>query len=238
MGDVRRRGGAVVDDALAWLQKPSTSPFFVWIHLYDPHLPYNPLPLFRERYPNEPYLAEVAYSDAQLARVGAFLESAGLADRTMIIFAGDHGEGLGDHGETDHGLLVYQTTVRVPFIMMHPSLQSRGIRRPEVVSLVDLLPTLADATGIRLPGDVQGRASGPCLGGGHVSRAACLHRDLLSAFALRVESAHLAGRAPPAVHRLARARALRPRGGPRAEEEPTGSQAPAPRRDEAAARRA
>jgi tetratricopeptide (TPR) repeat protein len=155
----------VVDDALAWLQKPSTSPFFVWIHLYDPHLPYNPLPLFRERYPNEPYLAEVAYSDAQLARVGAFLESAGLADRTMIIFAGDHGEGLGDHGETDHGLLVYQTTVRVPFIMMHPSLQSRGIRRPEVVSLVDLLPTLADATGIRLPGDVQGQSLWSLLGG-------------------------------------------------------------------------
>ncbi|MGD1148832.1 MAG: sulfatase-like hydrolase/transferase [Thermoanaerobaculaceae bacterium] len=165
MGDVRRRGEAVVDDALAWLKQPSTSPFFAWIHLYDLHLPYEPVSPFRERYPNEPYLAEIDYSDAQLARIGAFLESAGLAERTMIIFAGDHGEGLGDHGETDHGLLVYQTTVRVPLIITHPGLQSRGVRRPEVVSLVDLLPTVADATGIRRPAEIQGQSLWSMLGG-------------------------------------------------------------------------
>lgn len=165
MGDVRRRGGAVVDDALTWLQQPSSSPFFAWIHLYDPHLPYDPVSPFRERYPEEPYLAEVAYSDAQLARVGAYLESAGLAKRTMVVFAGDHGEGLGDHDEIDHGLFVYQTTVRVPLIITHPALRSGGIRRPEVVSLVDLLPTVADATGIRRPAEVQGESLWPLLGG-------------------------------------------------------------------------
>jgi arylsulfatase A-like enzyme/predicted Zn-dependent protease len=165
MGDVRRRGEAVVDDALAWLQKPSNSPFFAWIHLYDPHLPYDPVSPFREKYLDDPYLAEVAYSDAQLGRVGAYLESAGLMGQTMIIFAGDHGEGLGDHGELDHGLLAYQTTLRVPLIMMHPGLRSGGIRRPELVSLVDVLPTVADATGIRLPGEVQGQTLWPLIGG-------------------------------------------------------------------------
>jgi len=165
MGDVRRRGGAVVDDALAWLRQPSSSPFFAWIHLYDPHLPYDPVSPFRERYPDEPYLAEVAYSDAQLARVGAFLESAGLTKRTMVIFAGDHGEGLGDHDEMDHGLFVYRTTVQVPLIIAHPALRSGGIRRPEVVSLVDILPTVADATGIRRPAETQGESLWPLLGG-------------------------------------------------------------------------
>lgn len=165
MGDVRRRGGAVVDDALAWLHQPSSSPFFAWIHLYDPHLPYDPVSPFHERYPDEPYLAEVAYSDAQLTRVGAYLESAGLTGRTMVIFAGDHGEGLGDHDEIDHGLFVYQTTVQVPLVVTHPALRSGGIRRPEVVSLVDILPTVADATGIRRPAEVQGESLWPLLGG-------------------------------------------------------------------------
>jgi arylsulfatase A-like enzyme len=165
MGDVQRRGEAVVDDALAWLQQPSTSPFFAWIHLYDPHLPYDSVSPFRERYPEEPYLAEVAYSDTQLGRVGDYLESGGLTKRTMVVFAGDHGEGLGDHDEVDHGLLVYQTTVRVPLIITHPALRSGGKHRPEVVSLVDLLPTLADATGIRRPVDAQGESLWSLLGG-------------------------------------------------------------------------
>jgi arylsulfatase A-like enzyme/tetratricopeptide (TPR) repeat protein len=165
MGDVQRRGEAVVDDALAWLQQPSGSPFFAWIHLYDPHLPYDAVSPFRERFPDDPYSAEVAYSDAQLARIGAFLTSAGLTRNTMIVFAGDHGEGLGDHDEIDHGLLVYQTTVRVPLIITHPGLRSPGSRRPEVVSLVDLLPTVADATGVRRPAEVQGQSLWPLLGG-------------------------------------------------------------------------
>lgn len=165
MGEVRRRGEAVVDDALAWLQKPSSAPFFAWIHLYDPHLPYDPVSPFREEYADDPYLAEVAYSDAQLARVGAYLQSAGLAGRTMIVFAGDHGEGLGDHGEIDHGLMVYDTTARVPLIITHPGLRSGGGRRPEVVSLADVLPTVAAATGIRLPAEVQGQSLWPLIGG-------------------------------------------------------------------------
>lgn len=165
MGDVRRRGEAVVEDALVWLRQPSSSPFFAWIHLYDPHLPYDPVPPFRERYPEDPYQAQVAYSDAQLGRVGAYLDSTGLANRTMVIFAGDHGEGLGDHEEIDHGLFVYQTTVRVPLIITHPALRSGGIRRPEVVSLVDVLPTVMDAIGLRRPGEVQGQSLWPLLGG-------------------------------------------------------------------------
>jgi Tfp pilus assembly protein PilF len=154
-----------VNDAIAWLRKDSEQPFFAWVHLYDPHLTYDPPPAFAREYPDDPYLGEVAFADAQLARLGAFLKSSGLDSRTLIIFAGDHGEGLGDHGEHDHGLLLYQTTSRVPLIIVHPDSASKGVRRQEMVSLVDILPTVVEAIGLSLPGNVQGRSLWPLIGG-------------------------------------------------------------------------
>jgi arylsulfatase A-like enzyme/tetratricopeptide (TPR) repeat protein len=165
---IQRPANEVVDDAIEWLRADSEQPFFAWIHLYDPHLPYDPPPEFAQEYAGDPYLGEVAFADSQLGRLEAFLESANLDARTLIVFAGDHGEGLGDHGEFDHGLLLYQTTTRVPLIIVHPSMRSGGVRRPEVVSLVDILPTVAEAVGFPLPKSAQGQSLWPLIGGGGV----------------------------------------------------------------------
>ena len=162
---IQRRAEVVVNDALAWLQEDPEQPWFAWVHLYDPHLTYDPPPAFAREYPDDPYLGEVAYSDAQLARLHAYLKSSGLDANTLVVFAGDHGEGLGDHGENDHGLLLYQTTSRVPLIISHPHSPSKGVRRQEVVSLVDILPTIVEAIGLPLPSNVQGQSLWPLIGG-------------------------------------------------------------------------
>ena len=165
---IQRPADAVVDDAIAWLRKESEQPWFAWVHLYDPHLPYDPPPAFAGEYPDDPYLGEVAFADSQLERLDEFLESSGLDSNTLIVFAGDHGEGLGDHGEFDHGLLLYQTTARVPLIIVHPDSTSRGVRREEVVSLVDIMPTIAEALDLPLPGGVQGQSLWPLIAGAGV----------------------------------------------------------------------
>jgi arylsulfatase A-like enzyme/predicted Zn-dependent protease len=162
---IQRRADGVVDDALAWLKEEPEKPWFAWVHLYDPHLTYDPPPAFAREYSEDPYLGEVAYADADLGRLHGFLKSSGLDSNTIVIFAGDHGEGLGDHGEHDHGLLLYQTTSRTPLIIFHPNAPSSGVRRDEVVSLVDILPTLAEAVGLPLPESVQGRSLWPLIGG-------------------------------------------------------------------------
>ena len=165
---IQRPADAVVDDAIAWLRKESEQPWFAWVHLYDPHLPYEPPPGFVSEYPDDPYLGEVAFADAQLSRLHGFLQTAGLDSNTIVVFAGDHGEGLGDHGEFDHGLLIYQTTARVPLIIVHPDSTSRGVRREEVVSLVDIMPTIAEALDLPLPGGIQGQSLWPLIGGAGV----------------------------------------------------------------------
>jgi len=162
---IQRPADAVVDDAIAWLRKESEQPWFAWVHLYDPHLPYEPPLNFAREYPDDPYLGEVAFADAQLSRLHDFLQSTGLDSNTIVVFAGDHGEGLGDHGEFDHGLLIYQTTARVPLIIVHPDSTSKGVRREEVVSLVDIMPTIAEALDLPLPGGVQGQSLWPLIGG-------------------------------------------------------------------------
>src|SRR5207244_11722323 len=108
-----------------------------WVHLYDAHAPYAP----PEPYP-QTYDGEVAYVDAQVARL------LGAIDRktTIVAIVGDHGEGLGDHGELTHGLLLYEPTLHVPMIVAAPGLEPRTIA--DAVSTVDLPPTLATLAGV------------------------------------------------------------------------------------------
>jgi len=162
---IQRRAGEVVNDAISWFEGMPEQPFFVWVHLYDPHLGYDPPSPYAEEYSDDPYLGEVAYSDDQLNRLFDHLSSKGLDSKTLVIFAGDHGEGLGDHGEHDHGLLLYQTTARAPLIISHPDAPVQGVRRTEVVSLVDILPTVVEAIGLQLPKEVQGQSLWPLVGG-------------------------------------------------------------------------
>ena len=165
--EAERPASAVIDAALAWLeQSPATSnqqraPFFIWIHLYDPHAPYNPPAEFRAR-TTSAYDGEIAYADSQISRVFTWLNDRGLTNETMIVVAGDHGEGLGDHGERTHGMLLYDSTLRVPLVISLPAgLTGRGGfaagTRDEVVSLVDIAPTILRAAAVDVPREMMGR---------------------------------------------------------------------------------
>ncbi len=139
-----RRASEVVDAALRWLREPRIGPFFAWVHLFDPHAPYEPPPPYRERFAPRPYDGEVAYADAQLARLLEWLDAAGLAESTLVVVTSDHGEGLGDHGEDEHLFFVYDSTLRVPLLLRWPGRIPAGARVTGQFRSVDLLPTLLD----------------------------------------------------------------------------------------------
>ncbi len=142
-----RRGSEVVDDALAWLGKPGAAPFFAWVHLYDPHAPYNAPAPFGARFAKAPYDGEVAYADQQVGRLIAWLDAKKLRGKTLVVVTSDHGEGLGDHGEDEHMLLVYDSTLRVPLIASWPGTLGAGRRIAGQFRSVDLLPTVLELAG-------------------------------------------------------------------------------------------
>src|SRR5262245_26838294 len=113
LGAIQRPGNEVVDHGLQWLEQVADNLFFAWMHLYDPHTPYDPPEPFRSRYRDRPYVGEIAFADAQLGRVLAYLDARHLTDRTIVAVMGDHGEGLSEHDEATHGFFVYESTVRV-----------------------------------------------------------------------------------------------------------------------------
>jgi len=134
-----RRGDQVMTEAVEWLAGVGRSPFLLWVHLNDPHRPYDPPAPFRSRH-TDPYIGELVFVDAQVSRLLTALDSPHLRDRTIVVVAGDHGESLGEHGERDHGIFVYQSVLRVPLILRAPEVAARRIR--SVVRLVDVLPTV------------------------------------------------------------------------------------------------
>lgn len=150
--EAERPGREVMDRALAWLGAPEAAaqPFFLWIHLYDAHAPYSPPSPWRERHPGRPYDGEIAAVDEQVGRLLQELQLRGLAERTVMAVTADHGEGLGDHGEQTHGLLLYESTLRVPLLLRGPGLPAGTVTRTPV-GLVDLAPTLAGLLGRSLP---------------------------------------------------------------------------------------
>jgi choline-sulfatase len=143
--EAERNGAAVVDAATAWLET-SSSPFLLWVHLYDPHAPYTPPAEYLARAAGNAYDGEVAYADAQVGRLVDRLRTRGLLETTVIVVAGDHGEGLGEHGEDTHGMLAYDGTLRVPLILAGPGVADRGVTAP--VSLVDITPSLLRRAGV------------------------------------------------------------------------------------------
>ena len=155
-GIAQRPGNDVVDSAIKWLdssrQGQPDKPFFAWIHLFDPHTPYTPPEPFRTRYAANLYDGEVAFTDVQVGRFLDRLKALKLLDKTLIVAVGDHGEGLGDHGESTHSLLIYGTTMRVPLIFSGPALIPGGhVVDDRVVATVDLLPTILDLLGLEVP---------------------------------------------------------------------------------------
>lgn len=161
LGSVQRPANEVLDEALPWIEAHKDRPFFTWIHLYDPHTPYEPPPEFAARYPNNPYLGEIAYTDSQLGRLWDFLAGHGLTDDLFLVFASDHGESLGEHEESTHGFFVYEAAIHVPLIFVTPFDRLQGVSTAQVSSLVDVLPTLCEMSGLPVPEDVQGRSLVP-----------------------------------------------------------------------------
>ncbi len=163
LGNVQRRGDEVIDETLSWLEQHKNERFFTWIHLYDPHTPYDPPSPFRERYPNRPYIGEIAYTDSQLGRLWSYLEQNDLVENTVLIFVADHGESLGEHDESTHGYFVYQEGVHVPLIVVTPFPELHNLRRKTVVSLVDIMPTILEMDETPIPSQVQGQSLLPIM---------------------------------------------------------------------------
>lgn len=142
-GLVERKASGSVDEALKWLRRTRTKPFFLWLHLYDPHSGYEPPEPFRTRFAASPYDGEIAYADRELGRVISYLKQRGLYDRMLIIFASDHGESLGEHGEKEHGFFVYHSTLHVPLVVKPPV--SSGLKPHHIadpVPIMGIAPTI------------------------------------------------------------------------------------------------
>lgn len=153
----------VIDAALAWLAKPDTRPRFIWVHLFEPHYPYEPLPPFDAKFRGAPYDGEVATADRELKRL---LDRYPPGPARLVVVTSDHGEGLGEHGEDEHHLFVYDSTLRVPLILAGADLPRGGKVRGQFRS-IDLMPTLLDLTGAAIP-KVTGASRAVNLRGGNV----------------------------------------------------------------------
>jgi arylsulfatase A-like enzyme len=159
---VERRAGDVVQHAITWLSKSQSSPLFIWVHLYDPHAPYDPPPPFDTRY-KDLYDGEIAYADASLGKLFTYLRQHGLYERSLIVVMSDHGESLGAHGEAMHGIFLYDETIHVPLLFKLPGSVLAGRRVSAQVRLVDVAPTLLSMLSLPLPPTFQGESLVPLM---------------------------------------------------------------------------
>ena len=158
LSSVERRGDEVLDAALGWMSSVRERPFFSWIHLFDPHAPYDPPEPYRTRYEESLYDGEVAFVDDLVGRLMSWVHRAGLNEETVVVFVGDHGEGLGQHGESEHGFFVYDSTMSIPFILSSPYYDLEPRRVAAQVRAIDLMPTLLDLLDLSQPSSVQGQS--------------------------------------------------------------------------------
>jgi arylsulfatase A-like enzyme/Flp pilus assembly protein TadD len=152
----------VIEKSLSWLKRQK-SPWFLWIHCYDPHDPYTPPEPFKKQYGSDLYNGEVAYVDQSLSPVLNFLEKNGLFDNTLVVFTGDHGEALGQHGELTHGFLAYNEVLRIPLIICSPGIPAS--HSDQYVCHADIFPTICDLLDIKNPDFLQGISLLPVLEG-------------------------------------------------------------------------
>jgi arylsulfatase A-like enzyme/Flp pilus assembly protein TadD len=155
---IERRGGEVVAHALAWLNLHPQGPFFIWVHLYDAHDPYDPPEPYKSRYASAPYDGEIAYADSAVGKLLSQLRARGLYEGALIAVMADHGESLGEHGEDTHGIFLYDETIHVPLLFKLPGERSAGKRIESRVGLVDVLPTILQGVGVPVPAEVQGQS--------------------------------------------------------------------------------
>jgi arylsulfatase A-like enzyme/Tfp pilus assembly protein PilF len=156
LGAVQRPGEATAEVARQWIGAHAARPFFFFLHLYEPHAPYDPPEPYRSRYANR-YDGEVATSDAIAGRFLAFLKQQGIYDRALIVLVSDHGEGLGDHGEEEHGIFLYREAIAVPMLIKLPGNRLAGGTVANAAGLADVTPTLLNILGIAAPPKLDGR---------------------------------------------------------------------------------
>jgi choline-sulfatase len=153
----RERAGMESAAALArWGESVRDRPLFLFLHIYEPHAPYTPPEPFASRYASSPYDGEIAAADAAVGSFVEYLKRAGLYDRAILLFLSDHGEGLGDHGEEEHGVFLYLEAIRVPLLLKRPGSAGAGQRIPAPVSLTDVVPTVLSLLSLPLPSDLRG----------------------------------------------------------------------------------
>jgi arylsulfatase A-like enzyme/predicted negative regulator of RcsB-dependent stress response len=154
LGGIQRSGAETEAIAEQWVGAHKDAPFFFLLHLYEPHAPYDAPEPFRSRF--KPYDAEIASADAIAGRFLDSLRRAGIYDRALIVFLSDHGEGLGDHGEDEHGIFLYREAIQVPLIVKLPG-TPHASRREETVGLRDVMPAILDVLHIALPASMASR---------------------------------------------------------------------------------
>jgi arylsulfatase A-like enzyme/Tfp pilus assembly protein PilF len=173
MDVIQRPGSETVDQALSWIESESERPFFAWVHLYDPHTPYEAPEPFRSRFPRTmigAYDAEIASADAQVGRLLDALEGVGQLRDTLVIVTGDHGEMLGEHGEQSHGFFIYDAATHIPVIVSGPGVPVREV--PDQIRIVDLMPTALELLRVPTPKSVQGVSLLPLARGERLSLVA------------------------------------------------------------------
>ena len=162
--DAERRAGDTVDRAIQWLDSRSDKPFFLWVHLYDPHTPYDPPSPFRAQYKDRPYDGEIAYADRELGRLMETLWRKSPPEKTLVALLSDHGESLGEHGEFSHGVFLYDATLRIAYLLSGPGVPA-GPRVTQQARTIDLLPTVLALMGSPAPAGVEGASLVPLFSG-------------------------------------------------------------------------
>ncbi|MCB1055932.1 MAG: sulfatase-like hydrolase/transferase [Acidobacteria bacterium] len=170
-----RRAAQVNEAILPWLTEhskdPDAPPFFVWVHYFDAHQPFEPAPPYDQLYADDLYSGEIAYADSRLGFLLKHLESLGQLDHTLVVMTADHGEGLGEHNEITHALLAYNSTLHVPLIIHPPGeFEQAGTVVDRWVGTVDIVPTILDLLGIDPPEGLQGNSLVPLWHGGDLPR--------------------------------------------------------------------
>jgi arylsulfatase A-like enzyme/tetratricopeptide (TPR) repeat protein len=168
LGLVERKAGESVKHALSWLQETHGRPFFLWLHLYDPHSPYNPPEPFQSEYAGHLYDGEIAYADHELGHLIQWLKQTHLYGRTLIVVVSDHGESLGDHGEKEHGFFLYNSTLRVPLIIKPP--QGAGYKPGRNQNVVEISAIPSTILRIARLSDPMAKTALPLAGGAGDSR--------------------------------------------------------------------
>ncbi len=181
LNTIQKRGDETMGEAVTWLEGQHDARLFAWIHLYDPHDPYEPPEPYATRYAGRLYDGEVAWSDELIGRLDATLERLGLRKDTLLVVTSDHGEGLGEHDEAVHGFFLYQTTLHVPLLLRGPGIPA-GRRLEVTARSVDLFPTLLDLAGVARPAGLKlsGRSlAGALVRGDRLAEEAAYAESLL-----------------------------------------------------------